>query len=316
MKDFVCDFLINGTLLILSSLNTGGNFLKKIIALIFLFTFSVSCFPQGGGWKWHDPYWKDYFKYGKPTIELSYGGSHLTLKNSGLDLNRDSYFGYGLIELKLGFTYQRPTINSSRITQYKSNFLEGALISSNYRLSGATSGQPTIMRFGASGANGYGYLLGKHASLVFYNLNGITWTRYDAGITTSTLENPNPPGPLEPFNQSIRFGTTTEAGIMIPVERLLNFNISLDRTLVFPRHLVWKHIGSVIIEMTGQALLDNFVKAIFRSTPSAVPIVSFLLKGGMSYGLYELRREKMNWPFGSAEPLLFDSFKAGMTLTF
>jgi hypothetical protein len=293
--------------------------MKKAIILFILFPFLASAFPQGRReHKYRDPFWIDYFKNGKPSIELSYGGSHLTLKNSGLDLNRHSYIGYGLIELKLGYTYQKPTQKSSKITRYKSNFLHGALISSEYPLENPSSEGPTIIRFGASGADGYGYLLGKHSSLVFYNSNGITWTRYDAGITAIPPEYTYEQylGAREPFDKSIRFGTTTQAGIMVPLAGLLNLNLGFDRTLVFPRHLVWKHLGSVIIEAAGQELLDNFVRAIFRSTPSAVPIVSFLLKGGMSYGLYELRREKMNWPFNSAEPLLFDSFKAGLTLTF
>jgi len=293
--------------------------MKRTIVLLSLLLFVTSAFPQDKkGWRWYDPYWQDYFKNGKPSIELLFGQSNLTLRNSGLNLNRNSYFGYGVIELKLGYTYQKPEKHYSKITRYKSNSLNGALISSNYLLKNPSSEGPTIIRFGASGADGYGYLLGKHSSLVFYNSNGITWTRYDAGITAIPPEYTYEQylGAREPFDKSIRFGTTTQAGIMVPLDGLLNLNLGFDRTLVFPRHLVWKHLGSVIIEAAGQELLNNFVRAIFRSTPSAVPIVSFLLKGGMSYGLYELRREKMNWPFNSAEPLLFDSFKAGLTLTF
>ena len=177
-------------------------------------------------------------------------------------------------------------------------------------------------RFGFQSATGYGYLLGKKTSLILYNADGITWTDYYWGIPMFTFELGNPDyinyiKYIEPFNRHFRFGTTTEAGLRIPIDGMINLNLSFDRTLVFPRHLVWKYLGStLIVEAVSQSLIDNFVRVIMRSSPGAGPIVSFLLKGGLSYGIYELRREKMNWPFESTEPLLFDSFKAGVSFTF
>jgi hypothetical protein len=71
-----------------------------------------------------------------------------------------------------------------------------------------------------------------------------------------------------------------------------------------------------MIETVGQTAIDGFIHAIMKSSPTAGPIINFVLKNALAYGLYELRRENMNWPFNSAEPLLFDSFKAGFTFTF
>jgi len=79
--------------------------------------------------------------------------------------------------------------------------------------------------------------------------------------------------------------------------------------------LFWKWAGSAVIEEVANGLLDVFIKEIFRSSPAAGPIVNFLLKNGLSYGIYELRQEKMNWPFSSAPPLAFDSFRFGITFT-
>jgi hypothetical protein len=63
-------------------------------------------------------------------------------------------------------------------------------------------------------------------------------------------------------------------------------------------------------------MLDSFVKEIVRSSPYSGPIVNFILKNGFAYAMYELRKEKMHWPFNSAEPLMYNSYKAGMTFTF
>jgi hypothetical protein len=52
------------------------------------------------------------------------------------------------------------------------------------------------------------------------------------------------------------------------------------------------------------------------SSPYAGPVVGFILKSALSYGIYELRQEKMNWPFSSAAPLSYDQVKFGMTFNF
>ena len=66
----------------------------------------------------------------------------------------------------------------------------------------------------------------------------------------------------------------------------------------------------------AQFLLDQFIDEIGESSPYAVPVVNFFLKNGLSYAVYELRKDKMNWPFDSAPPLCIDSFKFGLTFVF
>lgn len=80
--------------------------------------------------------------------------------------------------------------------------------------------------------------------------------------------------------------------------------------------MFWKWAGSAIIEAAANGVLDVFIKEIFKSSPSAGPIVFFILKSALGYGLYELRQEKMNWPFPSAPPIAMDNIKFGVTLTF
>jgi hypothetical protein len=94
------------------------------------------------------------------------------------------------------------------------------------------------------------------------------------------------------------------------------FEAGYERSIVFERHLFWKWAGSGIIEVAAQGLLDAFIKEIFKSSPSAGPIVYFVLKSALGYGLYELRQEKMNWPFSSAPPIAFNNIKFGVTFTF
>ncbi|MGA2668527.1 MAG: hypothetical protein ABSF32_06365 [Ignavibacteria bacterium] len=108
-----------------------------------------------------------------------------------------------------------------------------------------------------------------------------------------------------------------QAGIIIPIQGIVNIQVQFDRTLVFPHHLVWKNIGSAIIEAAVQSAADGFVHGIFKSSsPAVAPVINFIFKNGIALAMYELRREKMNWPFESAPPMVFDSFKAGFSFKF
>ena len=94
------------------------------------------------------------------------------------------------------------------------------------------------------------------------------------------------------------------------------FDAGYERSIVFQRHLFWKWAGSAIIEAAAQGLLDGFISEVFESTPAAGPIVNFLLKNALAYGIYELRQDKMNWPFSSEAPIAYDQFKFGVTFVF
>jgi hypothetical protein len=89
-----------------------------------------------------------------------------------------------------------------------------------------------------------------------------------------------------------------------------------ERSIVFQRHLFWKWAGSAVMETAAQGLLDGFINKIFCSSPAAGPIVNFVLKNALAYGIYELRKDKMNWPFNSEAPFTYDQFKFGMTFVF
>ena len=118
------------------------------------------------------------------------------------------------------------------------------------------------------------------------------------------------------YNEAFRFGTGAEAGVRFKIIPLISLDVSYERSAIFERHLFWKWAGSGIIEMASQGMLDHFINKIGKSSPAALPIVSVILKSALSYGIYELRQERMNWPFKSAAPLSYDQFKVGVTFNF
>lgn len=257
---------------------------------------------------------EEFFYKGRPTINVSYGQAKFSWKNSGL-----TFPDYGLIETKLGYGYLGKTYYSPDIARYRNRYFFLDMFANNLSIKGMYNTNSTkTWKFGIGNEEGYGYKIGKKSSLILYNSSTINWTRYDEGTVIEQFELGylSRKDELHDFYQTLRFGTSTEAGIIIPVGGMINLQAMYDRSIIFPRHLVWKHLGSMIIEGIGQSAIDGFVKAIMRSSPYAGPIVSFVLKNALSYSLYELRKEKMNWPFESAEPLFNESFKAGLTFMF
>jgi hypothetical protein len=258
---------------------------------------------------------EDYqFYKGKPTIDLSYGISQPYLYNSGI-----SFIRQGLLEMNLGFTYEKNYRYGKNITKYVNRFIYGGFVANNLDIKPEDNSDLKTWRFGIGNSSGYGYGVWGKSSIILYSSGSMAWTRFDNGVSyIDPVEGPPNDyiAKTQDFNQTFRFGTGMQAGIIIPIQGVVNIQTQFDRTLVFPRHLVWKNLGSVIIEAIGQSAIDGFVHAIFKSTPAAAPIINFILKNGLSFGMNELRRQKMNWPFESAPPMVFDSFKLGFSFKF
>ena len=297
--------------------------LKTLLLILILgMSFAVSAYAQNEGdsadtefnwhrWRHEHFDWKMFrneFK-GDPTISLRYGFSNLSLR----DLN-NKFGDPGMMELKLGYTRDKEYKKKSCIVDY--NYRGIALSYFSTDVSGNTVDplkyQSDSWRVGFSRAYGYGYKLGKASVIPYYGYS-VDWTRMALNNTPLTQNDKNL---LEPFDGTVRFGQSTEAGIKIRLIHYVELNASYERSIVFRRHLFWKWLGSALIETAGQVAVDKFVDEIMDSTPCAGPIVSFVLKNALAYGAYELRMQKMNWPFKSEPPLSYDQFKVGINFVF
>ena len=216
--------------------------------------------------------------------------------------------------MKLGKTYQHDYNEDSRILKYRMSFLFLDKVTSELAPDEDNAIMSESWRWGIGRSTGYGYKMGS-AAIIPYNSNSFTWTRLDADESLANLDAAVIPV-IERYNNLYCFGNTTEAGIKIQIIPAVSVEPSFERTIVYERHLFWKWGGSMLIESVGQSLIDEFVEEIIDSSPYAGPAVNFLLKNAFSYGMYELRKEQMNWPFPSAPGLLYDQFKIGMTFVF
>lgn len=166
-------------------------------------------------------------------------------------------------------------------------------------------------RFGARTAGGYGWV-GTAGMFLPYTASSIVWSKLT--IDDSVLA-PLDRGILQDYNSTFRYGGAIEAGLELISENGIAINVGVERTLVFPRHLVFQEFLSSLIQ-GGVAEVVGMTSAKMVASRTASPIVSFVLSTAIRFGISELRRKDMNWPFTSAPPLVFDTFQMGLGYTF
>lgn len=261
--------------------------------------------------KW-DKIESDMFDFkikGAPTIQLNYGGSQMHLKSIN-----DKFTKPGMLELKLGYTTDKSYNGSDYVSKYSFKYFH--LSNFTPDLSGNRNSTGLITnswRFGLGWASGFGYDLGNGLEITPYYQNSCDWTMVSM---QSTPSNPADIYTTDLFNKTFRFGNSFQGGIQFKFIDHFGIDASYERSIVYSRHLFWKWGASELIEVIGQGLIDKFVDEILDSSPCAVPVVNFLLKNALSYGLFELKQDKMNWPFETVPPLAFDQFKIGITFIF
>ncbi len=233
------------------------------------------------------------------------------------DLFNGKFANLGMVEIKLGFSHMVEAGKNNEILKYTNSFIKGAFYSSGFA-AGSDKSQGDIelsaFSFGVGDSKGYGYSLAKNTSLIFYYGGSLIWTNIDFKDSIPSI---NDPFHLkDTYHDAIRFGNQFEGGIKFQIAGPFVFNAGYERSIIYTRHMFWYWLGSVAIEGIGQGLLDSFIKSIIKSSPYAGPVVFFILKNGLAYGLYELRKSNMNWPINTAKPLMINSFKLGLSFMF
>ncbi len=278
-------------------------------------TVDTVVFRSNNSREWDE--WKDFdlhfdwFRdfHGKPSIAVNYGFAKTKVKDF-----KAEFADPNLLEMKIGYASERPAAACENIIKYKFRYLNVSNISTD--LSNVSSSDPglrtNLWRFGFGWSEAYGYKFGPSAIIPYYTY-GIQWSRLEMkNMPASSAEKEK----LLLYDKTFRFGTSMEGGVKFQIVPQLVLEGGYERAIIFERHLFWKWLGSAVIEAAGQSALDSFLEEVMDSSPYAAPIVSFVLKNALSYGLYELRQEKMNWPFDSARPLAYDQIKVGVSFIF
>lgn len=258
----------------------------------------------------HDFDFESLSETSKNFIEVTYGYNSLLYSNKGLI----SSFSPGTItEIKLGSSTIKPEGNYS-ILSLDDNFFFSSLITSYQNKD--TKVNYSLWRLGAGLRRGYGFSSGNSIQIIPYYHFGFSWSRGNFKEPVIKTFVGKPKRYMDRFNNTIRFGTTNSAGLQIGVSQLLSFGIEYETDIIFPKHLAFKQFGSFFIELFSQTGIDYLTKGVLlKAIPQGVPIFYFLLKNGLSYLFYSLKKEKMNWPFNTEAPLRIEAFKFNLKIS-
>jgi hypothetical protein len=245
---------------------------------------------------------------GRPTISLYYGLSDNSLEKLDHALARTN-----LVELRLGSTSKESVAVDTNILEYEYGYFSLTRISDDLgESSGPDKLKTNVWRIHLGREDGYGYRIGGR-DLVLYSSFALGGSKLKV---EGDVPDESDRDRLDLFDDTYRFGNKMEGGIKLHLLPYLTADAAYERAHIYPRFLFWKALVSFGLEGIANWLLDEFIDKILESSPAAVPVVNFFLKNGLSYGVYELREEDMNYPFETAPPFVTDSFKIGGSFVF
>jgi len=239
------------------------------------------------------------------SIRATYGFGRLLHK----DLIED-YAADNLWEVHLAFRNTQSVTTRDGVT-IPGMRLSSFFFSSRSSLADGGGFASSAARFGLRTASGYGWM-SEAGMVVPYSSGSMIWTNVDVGTTNVDSRDRSI---LADYNDARRFGTAIEMGLEVISENGLALGAGIERHLVYPRHLVFtwmlsSGIQSILSETAGTALTR------MSGSPVAGPIVAFLISNGIRFGISELQRDEMYWPFTSAPPLVYDAFELSVAYTF
>jgi len=250
---------------------------------------------------------RGYMSEKSPTILINYGFSKISLEDFNSDFAKPN-----LIELRIGFSQKNHVYKNSVYSYLMGDFLLGNTTTSISNASVLDGLRTNTWRFGFNRSLGYGYSFGIFG-ITLNNENSFLWSK------VQFLDEPKDSidrHVTDLFNNAFRFGTSTEASIQFNISSYAAVNAGYERAIVFRRHLLFKWALSEAVELGAGYALDEFINELQNRAPMIVPIINFVVKNALSYGIYQLRQKKMYWPLKSEPPLSFDQFKAGLVFSF
>lgn len=283
--------------------------MRKEAWLGFLLLFGFSSLAIAQGEENIDPWAKAWQGNFRPFIEGNYGiGVPKQIRFEG------DFSNVGLAEGKLG--YSEVEQYDKYVYSLDQRYLYGSYFSPDLNFfSDDTVGKVNTeaTRFGVTSRLGFGYKIG-FLNLLPYNGRSLVWTKITS--TRPPTLSQTDVDILNRYEDSFRFGELSEAGVNITLSGILSLNAAYEFDVVYPRHLFWKWLGSIIIRDASTAAITVFSEDIVGRTSFLGPIIYFALKNGLSYAFYNAMKYNMNWPFTTEEPLTFEAFKAGVSITF
>ncbi|MFZ9761536.1 MAG: hypothetical protein ACO323_06200 [Candidatus Kapaibacteriota bacterium] len=253
----------------------------------------------------------------KPYLDLHYGNAEISREGMKGDISNAEVYGIS-IGLKKEKTHEE---SDDIIVQDKNglNLTIGAakdLQNSDSTFQGIPLAESNALDFwsiGAINGTGYGYNFGGTTLMLGVEDNG-TWTSFNPRSFARPLDPADNQFILD-MDGTMRFGSAMNSTIEFRVANTVTITGGYTWNQVLPRHMFWYWFGSEVIEGLAGAVVDNVIENFAKVSPKSLPVMHFVLKSALLYGVKVLRTPKMNMPFDTVSPMNITYWNIGVGLT-
>ena len=251
----------------------------------------------------------------RPGLQVSYGVADFQYKTSF----NPSIQPMRMIDIGLQSLVTVPLRRKSDIGRTSADRLYLQLYGANY---GGTvdnmQSQLKGLRWGFDLVSGYSYLDSQGSPTIsLLHRGGPVWSYNTFTINSLAVPPNDPQAQLAAELAKSHFGSHTGAIIRWDLNSTFAINAEWERTMMFDDYSFFGWLGSVTLEGLSQAILGGTgIHRIETKASRSVPVANLLLRSALSFGIYELRRSKQHFPFGSTAPMVSDAFRFGLTVSF
>ncbi len=287
-----------------------------IIALTLLFS-STLVFAQGGRRKNRAKNDKIDVSVKKPFLDVYYGNAQLSRQGMSGEISNTDIYGIAIgvkkekehkesdeviIQDKNGISL---TLGSAQALQQSDSLYQGVPLTNTNALD--------FWSLGFINGMGYGYKWGS-STLMLTVEDNTSWTSINPR-TYSLMQGPADWQNIMDFDGTMRLSSSMTSSLEFRVSNTVSLTGGYTWNQVMPRHLFWYWMGSEIIEGLAGNAVDRLIENFTEMSPKSQPVMHFVLKSAVLYGMKEMRRKYMNWPFETASPMNITYWNIGVGLT-
>ena len=287
-----------------------------IIALTLLFS-STLIFAQGGKRKYRAKNDTIDVSVKKPFLDVYYGNAQLSRQGMSGEISNTDIYGIAIgvkkekehkesdeviIQDKNGISL---TLGSAQALQQSDSLYQGVPLTNTNALD--------FWSLGFINGMGYGYKWGS-STLMLTVEDNTSWTSINPR-TYSLMQGPADWQNIMDFDGTMRLSSSMTSSLEFRVSNTVSLTGGYTWNQVMPRHLFWYWMGSEIIEGLAGNAVDRLIENFTEMSPKSQPVMHFVLKSAVLYGMKEMRRKYMNWPFETASPMNITYWNIGVGLT-
>jgi len=287
-----------------------------IIALTLLFS-STLVFAQGGRRKNRAKNDTIDVSVKKPFLDVYYGNAQLSRQGMSGEISNTDIYGIAIgvkkekehkesdeviIQDKNGISL---TLGSAQALQQSDSLYQGVPLTNTNALD--------FWSLGFINGMGYGYKWGS-STLMLTVEDNTSWTSINPR-TYSLMQGPADWQNIMDFDGTMRLSSSMTSSLEFRVSNTVSLTGGYTWNQVMPRHLFWYWMGSEIIEGLAGNAVDRLIENFTEMSPKSQPVMHFVLKSAVLYGMKEMRRKYMNWPFETASPMNITYWNIGVGLT-